>query len=574
MVGHWLRAEVGCPPHSVRLLISALFVSMGCACSGAPTDRVDAAPAAPPAAAAGTLVASSYGSAADEGASPLRLHRTVLVQGRDGYTFEDNDLRGMLDGAFVWGWNQPGQVHVRVGRRGDSPSFGEFELFRVLYRGDPPPLPRSVEVRTASLELWIESATDVPTAVALYEVLEDWNPGLGGISANNVSPPLPGEVWWVEAAHAQRSWGLPGVGFAADGRDDADTAAMPLATTDFRPGEEKLRFRSDRLARYVERRARENAPLLFLLKIADVDEDSPGRRITLFSSNHGDSRNLTRRPRLTVDWVGFGERDGFSREVLLEFGRSYGVGQWAVAAGDRIAVTFLPGPGSVVDPRIDVSLVRDGVTEAWPGWRFEPVPDGATSAQLNLLAAHDPVPLGQTFDASIHDTWILSGSPETRDVPWFFVSPTGGLHVVRAEYAGAFTWRVAFRPDELGRWRYRWSQSFAEHEYESAPGVFDVVAADLDAVVDALDALSKQVAATLEASSGSSVSDATAQRVRFMRLERAGLALLTPESLRGEPGERLRAAIERLRAAFGESVPQPIPLVEGDPFRWKDESPD
>src|SRR3972149_2977698 len=51
-----------------------------------------------------------------ESVKPLR-HTSIYVNGPDYTGMEDNDIRGFLDGRFRNGWNQPGQSHVRVGRR-------------------------------------------------------------------------------------------------------------------------------------------------------------------------------------------------------------------------------------------------------------------------------------------------------------------------------------------------------------------------------------------------------------------------------------------------------------------------
>ncbi len=95
---------------------------------------------------------------------------------------EDNDLRGYLDGNFKWGWNQVGQIHVRVGRRARGPAFGEYELFRLVQRWDGMALPPAVHIHQARLRLGVEEGPPFSVTVYLYEVKKDWNPGGGGIA--------------------------------------------------------------------------------------------------------------------------------------------------------------------------------------------------------------------------------------------------------------------------------------------------------------------------------------------------------------------------------------------------------
>lgn len=65
----------------------------------------------------GTLRVTAFGG--DSVGPAGAWHVSVYVNGRNGYDgMKDNDIRGFLDGAFKWGWNQPDQIHVRIGRRG------------------------------------------------------------------------------------------------------------------------------------------------------------------------------------------------------------------------------------------------------------------------------------------------------------------------------------------------------------------------------------------------------------------------------------------------------------------------
>ena len=142
----------------------------------------------------GMLVVTTYGPTGREEAPGI--NEAVFVNGNGYAGMSDNDLRGYLDGLFKYGWNQPTQVHVRVGRRDHAPRYGELELFRVLYRWGDIELPPRSRVHDARLEIAVESGPPFPVDLFLYEVKKDWNPGQGGVNGDNVSPPARGEVWW------------------------------------------------------------------------------------------------------------------------------------------------------------------------------------------------------------------------------------------------------------------------------------------------------------------------------------------------------------------------------------------
>ena len=128
-------------------------------------------------------------------------------------------------------------------------------------------------------------------------------------------------------------------------------------------------------------------------------------------------------------------------------------------------------------------------------WRPLAVPAGTDCQrlQLRLLAAHDPVGLGEPFVARLRDTWVQSRPPEHQELHFGFVSPSGREHRARAEYLGDYRWQVEFVPDELGRWSYRWVHEFDRGPRWRAPGTFDVLPKDPAAVLAALRALRSQL---------------------------------------------------------------------------------
>ena len=114
----------------------------------------------------GTLLVSVFGDAA-VAETPIR-HTSVFVNDPGRYRMEDNDVRGFLDGNYKFGWNQPGQIHFRIGRRKQSDVYGEFELFRVVQRWDPIDLPPLAEVKDVRLDLAVEYRLEHPVSVMLF----------------------------------------------------------------------------------------------------------------------------------------------------------------------------------------------------------------------------------------------------------------------------------------------------------------------------------------------------------------------------------------------------------------------
>jgi hypothetical protein len=440
-----------------------------------------------------------------------------------------------------------------------------MELFRVIQRWDGidlPPLARVVETR---LTLDVEAGTDQAIRLMLYEVKKDWNPGQGGVLQDNASPPAPGEVWWNDRAYQESAWGLPGAGFASDHHPQADTAAMPLVETRYEPGDPEIEFSSPELAAYATRRISEGLPLLFMIKVSDYQEDLPGSRLELFSAENGDSRNPARRPRLTLEWESPAEITSIQQPVLLEFGRSYVLPRAETRGARRLDVSFESKGGD----RRPTPMVRGGRGDDASEWRA--VGDGLDVAwdwfEVKLVAADDPVTLGWPFVAEFRDTRVRTAPPEDQVVDWLFVAPSGTRHAVRAAYAGDYTWRIEFVPDEIGPWRYSWRHAFTKKGYRSTPGGFDVLAGDADNVRTRIRALADRIRATDPAILEE---QARSLMVELTRLERAALLMETPESFRRESGAEVRRLLNDVRALLGRPAPDPIPLVPSPPPSWRD----
>ncbi len=499
----------------------------------------------------GVLHLSRFG-AGGSAASPVP-HRSTYVNGTDYCGMTDNDIRGFLDGGFIWGWNQATQIHVRLGRvvGYPHPKYGENEVFRVLQRWEGVRLPTDVDVTACRLTLHVEEGPSRPLRVLVYAVSKDWNPGSGGVDENNVSVPKPGEVWWGDAAFERESWSHPGAGFASDFDPEADTGAHALAEAVWQPAQESLLFESAALASYAGGRVRQGKPLLFLLKLTDGLEDASGCFFNLHSGEHGDSRNPVRRPRLELEWHSSSESESVSHDVFLEYGRVWELPKQRAGSGQWTA-SFEADSGYAV-PAIEV---REGTGDKAGSWHRVAFPFETRGEwfQVRLLAMPDPVELGRSFVAELADTWILTGPPERQSVAWSFESPSGVCHSVEAEYLGRCRWRCEFVPHELGTWSYRWTQGFLPDPYLSAVGEFCVWAASLEQVMQHLAQLEQEVA-------GASREVRQRLRPRLHALEREGMRLLAPDEYRGAAGERFRAAIRGVRSGlWGKSVPVPIPM--------------
>jgi hypothetical protein len=186
---------------------------------------------------------------------------------------------------------------------------------------------------------------------------------------------------------------------------------------------------------------------------------------------------------------------------------------------------------------------------------------------VKVTAVSQPIYLGTRFDATLRDTWIRTGPPEEQHVHWTFRSPTGIEHDVKAAYEGDFAWRVNFKPDELGPWAYRWTHTFTDTPYGSPAGRFDVIAADISAVLVALAALESRLL-ELRRSDGAPLVDLHRARIMFSRLQRAAMSFQDPEKFRGNLGRDLVRKLDRVRAALhGADIPEQIPLIAHPPVQ-------
>ena len=541
--------------HVLRDCIALRLWLVACLLSGCTSDAVREPPRPRPV--SGTLALSGFATKAQRDTSPgATQHRSVLVPGLDyaGLDYagmQDNDIRGFPNGRWVHGWNQVGQRHVRLGRGPYTARFGEKEIMRALHRWDDIPLPTDAIVTQVSLEITVEAGIEAPADVMLYQAHRDWNPGSGGLQRDNTSPPAPGEVWWPEAAHGEVEWGLPGAGFASDDPELGDVAPSALATAQYLPGASTLVFSSGALTRYVQDRVASSEPLLFLLKLSDSDEDLVEDELVLYSAEEGDAFSVRRRPTLTVQWHVPAEVVAWKQDLLLENGRTMELPKLPARGATSWAASFHRRPG-YESPTIEV---RGGTSGSSSQWRSAALPFEAEWEwiQARLIAATNPVVLGTAFESAFADTWVPDAKPENQTVTWHFTDPLGRAIEHRGSYEGQFRWRAAFLPKVPGRWSY-----YVEHDlnwppYRSEEVVFDVLADDLTIVSDHLEDLAERIEASNLSSRGAKFETFGGE---LLRLERAGIQLLTPEEFRSARGAQFSSRVDEIRRRLGEALPE------------------
>jgi len=476
---------------------------------------------------------------------------------------EDNDLRGYLDGSFKEGWNQVSQSHLRLGRRGRNPAFGELELFRNLQRWADLPLPSAVEILDANIRLTLESGPPFDVDIAVYSVLKDWNPGNGGINEDNNSPPALGEAWWRDAKYGEVPWSKAGVGYASDTDPGADTPAQPLAVTRYLQGQSKqLVFASDNLTRYVGSNIKAGQPVLLLYKLLDVYEDSPGSVLEIWSSNYG-VEGSTRRPRLSVRWRSTNVVSGNTYALALEPGRAIKIPSITVGGRRTIVSAYTPDADIVDHGKIlkcsqepYVEYRTSGTDENWVSVGDQ-AEINAETIDLRVSAVTRPVPLGDAFVSEIRDTWVVSGAPEDNMIYWEFESPDGRRIHVTSDYAGDYTWRVSLNTDAIGRWQYKWWHSLSGSRLESEMQHFDVIAWKPRTVTNGLISLKEAILASGAVPKSYEI---LPFELSFMRLQRAAMVLRPDEIADNNLHFHLRSIRELLSGDLVPAEFQPEPI--------------
>jgi hypothetical protein len=255
-----------------------------------------------------------------------------------------------------------------------------------------------------------------------------------------------------------------------------------------------------------------------------------------------------------LEWESTHEAERREVPIRLEYGRVHVLPSLEASEGDWIAHTFIADDAFGI-PSLEIRPANTG-----GGWlelggirRLS-----AGSQRLRVIAARRPLPLGHRFTARLTDTWVTTGPPEDQLVEWTFVSPCGNTYSVMARYAGGFRWEVEFDPDEIGPWRYRWTQSLHGPGVSGPATCIDVIGLDIATVHASLDRFAER------ARSGDDRASKRGRRRQLqalLRLERSAVALLTPTEWRSEAGEDTRRKINAAKAAlWGREVPEQPPF--------------
>src|SRR5690606_41242260 len=173
---------------------------------------------------------------------------------------------------------------------------------------------------------------------------------------------------------------------------------------------------STQLARYATQRIREGMPLLLLLKLADTDEDVPGSVLTVYSGEHGATRDLGRRPRLELEWRSSAEKRAEEHAIFLEHGRSLTLPRMRAGAGESYFIEFEAEPDHA-NPVIEVRGGTGGEVSAWQR-AGSPTRGDWEWRQGRRTCAGDADVLGHAVTAEPRDTGLLQGPREPHTARW------------------------------------------------------------------------------------------------------------------------------------------------------------
>lgn len=383
-----------------------------------------------------------------------------------------------------------------------------------------------------------------------------WISGDGGVKRNNVSQPKEGEVWWGELAANREAWGLPGVGFSSDEYPDADRPLMPLALINYKPGDKYVKFTSLQLAEYIQQQVAKGEPLLFLIKLADYDEDFKGSLLKIYSGDEGVSMNQNdRRPRLMIKWQNNRTSKILEKNIQLEYGRYFYFPKTDVRQMQHMTADFIESDDSD-SAVIEIRGGRQGQISNWEVLSQPYILENTDWVQVRVSQLKNKVVLGSKFENIFRNTWVTTAKPEKQKVTFSFVSPDGYLQNVDAIYQGDYVWKVGYYPNMIGRWRYYWTNNFVSRPYTSEIGIFDVIAGDKANILTQLKQLLFEIEDPNTEYYLKIVGKTDLYFQRFSRLERA-MYTQTPESFRSEEGKNIRELLNKIRIALDPDHPLP-----------------
>ena len=466
-------------------------------------------------------------------------YRTTLRRSLWYPGMADVEIRGFPGEEVKFVRNVATQYHVRIGCENIAHTRGKFELMRVLQRWDLSSLPAGTQVRSVELQLHQEDHSSRrhywplhwPVTLYLYAVKKAWKPGRGGLNHDNLSPPQPGDAWWMEARTGEEAWGEPGCGYGHDEDPHADREAQPLAAAALTSPRDPLVFSGPRLVAHTQNAIERGEPLSFLLKASDEHELIPGSLRSFYSAEFGEDEIAHRRPTLEISWQAptlQTEQRPFVLEpacralvvpaatpqvpgpYTLHAGFEFDSGPTKDDADLRLSAASreITSPNmvtpSIITPEIHVRgwLQRDDTQHR--GNLTQPIV-GRPRADfaIELSTAIRFVPAGEPFEATLLQTWVPSDTDEddTFVCPFVFRSPSGRSLSAKATTVGNHRYRCRFLPDELGVWIYRWqARPDRRLPRQEDGGMFTVLPPPGDAGDVALAAFIQRAAEDLEAS--------------------------------------------------------------------------
>jgi hypothetical protein len=382
---------------------------------------------------------------------------------------EDTDIRGYLDGKVKYPYNQGTSYHMRVGRRYGGPSRARrFELKRGLVRWALPELPPEARIVSAKASFWIEAfMVDSPLAgddplqpLHLYAYPTDvnWVAGAGGIDKDDLSRAAPGEASWMEARVDEESWPAPG---ALEPNDEDPLVRYkfgPVALGTITRDDTMLTIGGPKLARYVSESS-DRGSVDLLLKLDDQEEDRWGTETGILSSNFGDDKDVvSKRPRLEIEVELPYPVLTIEDDFVLEAGMAH-VTSVIEHPGRTVLLAAAIEPAERIPP---AAFVRGGDREvSVEDAEWEPLDSPIVRrwdwSQVMVSSPRHRVGWGENFVLEILETWVQPG-PRVEQAPeMVLIAPSGRLLKIDADSVSRQRYRVEFRPDEFGLWRYGWT---------------------------------------------------------------------------------------------------------------------
>ncbi len=139
-----------------------------------------------------------------------------------------------------------------------------------------------------------------------------------------------------------------------------------MAEAAFEAGDPTIDFQSPAFTSYVDQRVDSGLPLVFLVKLSDYREDLVCSLLTLYSGNHGDRMNPSRRPRLVLRWSSRAKINSIFLRTVLEYGRKYEIGPLNTAGASQIVASFYSEKDTLT-PTFEIRPRSASSVDPWTG---------------------------------------------------------------------------------------------------------------------------------------------------------------------------------------------------------------